>query len=401
VSAVTAARVWLWLAFLAVNVWLCLVALLGPGQSLGDVYLYRWWMELASGQGLWVGLDTAWVYPVLALAPLAAAFVAGPDGYIGAWLALVVVLNVVGLGFLTGWRGRVRNRAAGWWWTVFLLLLGPIAVARIDSITVPLALIAMCLLAKHPVVAGVLLAAATWIKVWPAALILAVVIAARARWRVLAGVLAASIAVLGLAIALGGANSVLSFVLQQTGRGLQIEAPISTPWLWQAVAGVPGTGLYYDDAILTYQMTGTGTDVAAQLMTPLMALAVAALACAAVWLTARGVPAAQLLPPLALALVTVLIAVNKVGSPQFVTWLAVPVIYGIVAGSRSFRVPAVLVLVIAALTQTVYPYLYGYLLALDPVMVGVLTARNILLFVLLGWAVRAMLTAPRARKQRA
>lgn len=395
-------RLWLWLSFLAVNVWLCLIALLGPGQALGDVYLYRWWVELGLAQGLWVGLGTAWVYPVLALAPMVVAAAAGMQGYVGVWLLLVVLLNCAALATLIGWRGRTRSLAAGWWWTAFLLLLGPIAVARIDSITVPLALIAMVVLARHPLVAGALLAAATWIKVWPAALIAAVLIAARARWRVLAGAVAASVVVVGLAVALGGAGSILSFVLQQTARGLQIEAPVSLPWLWLAVSGVPGTGLYYDDDILTYQVQGAGVDVAAQVMTPLLAIAVAAIAVLAVWLLGRGARPAALLPPLSLAFVTALIAVNKVGSPQFISWLAVPIVYGLVvhaAGrASSFRVPAVLGLVIAGLTQVVYPYLYGYLLAIDPMMLTVLTVRNLLLFVLLGWAVRAMVAAPRARR---
>ena len=43
----------------------------------------------------------------------------------------------------------------------------------------------------------------------------------------------------------------------------------------------------------------------------------------------RGARATEVLPVLALALVSGLIAFNKVGSPQFMTWLAVPVILGL------------------------------------------------------------------------
>ncbi|TQL48557.1 uncharacterized protein DUF2029 [Homoserinimonas aerilata] len=398
----TPGRRWLWPAFLAVNVWLCWVAYAGPGYALGDVYLYRWWVELGLSGGPWVGIDTAWVYPVLALAPLVAAAVAGIDGYVLSWLMLVVLLNGVALAAVTGWTGRARNLGAGWWWAVFLLLLGPIAVGRVDSITAPLAVIAVALLAKHPVVAGILLAAATWIKVWPAALIAAVLVVSRDRWRMLAGTIAASVAVVCGSLALGGANSLLSFVTQQAGRGLQIEAPVSAPWLWMGVGGVPGTGLYYDDGILTYQVRGDGVDIVAQLMTPLLALVAVAIAVLAVWLLGRGAKPAALLPPFALALVTALIAVNKVGSPQFVAWLAAPIVLGLVAHAAgrasSFRVPALIVAVIAGLTQAVYPYLYGYLLNLDPVILSVLTARNVLEFVLLAWSVRAMVTAPRGRR---
>jgi hypothetical protein len=111
----------------------------------------------------------------------------------------------------------------------------------------------------------------------------------------------------------------------------------------------------------------------------------------------RGVDEAKLLPVVSLALVMALIAVNKVGSPQFATWIAVPIILGLAWQSRggvSFRVPAISALLIVALTQLVYPVLYGSLLALDPRMLGVLTLRNTLYFVLLGWAMwrLAMLT---------
>ncbi|MBC7724832.1 MAG: hypothetical protein H7146_08800, partial [Burkholderiaceae bacterium] len=108
----------------------------------------------------------------------------------------------------------------------------------------------------------------------------------------------------------------------------------------------------------------------------------------------RGGEASAVLPPFVLALLVGMIAFQKVGSPQFVSWLAVPVILGLVTHSlgrsASFRVPAVLVLVTASLTQVIYPYLYGYVISVYPQMLVVLTLRNLLLFVLLGWAIAAL-----------
>src|SRR5690606_12240034 len=109
-----------------------------------------------------------------------------------------------------------------------------------------------------------------------------------------------------------------------------------------------------DDEILTYQVFGPAVDVVAAAMTPLLALVVASLVGLALWLLGRGVTPESLLPTFALAIVTGLIAVNKVGSPQFVTWLSAVVILGLIAsanGGPSFRFPAALVLVIALLTQ--------------------------------------------------
>jgi hypothetical protein len=91
-------------------------------------------------------------------------------------------------------------------------------------------------------------------------------------------------------------------------------------------------------------------------------------------------------PPLTLALTVTLIAVNKVGSPQFISWLAAPIILGLVLNGRAWRTPALLALALAALTQLVYPHLYDSLLVAHPLMVLVLTVRNLLEFVLLGWA---------------
>jgi hypothetical protein len=108
----------------------------------------------------------------------------------------------------------------------------------------------------------------------------------------------------------------------------------------------------------------------------------------------RRPPVTELLPLLSLALVTCLIAFNKVGSPQFMSWLAVPVLFGLVTahagGGRSFRSPAIIAAVIGALTQAIYPYLYADYLSLDGQLLIAGTIRNILILVLFGWAVHAL-----------
>ena len=388
-----------WAAFLLVHLWLGLLNLYAPGLPLGDVTIvYKFWMDQATAADFWVGIDSVWVYPVVALVPMFAATLFGPGQYGSTWLTMVMLLDAVAFGFVTGW-GRSRERTAvAWWWVAFLLLLGPIALGRIDSVTVPLALVGVTLIATRPQAAAVILAIATWVKVWPAALVGAALIALKDRWRILASVLVVSAVIVIVAVALGSGLNVFSFITQQTGRGVQVESPVATLWLWQALAGVPGAQVYYDNEILTYQVQGPGIEVAAALMTPLLGLAVLVVALLGVRATRAGASAGDLFPPLALALVTTLIAVNKVGSPQFIGWLAVPVVLGLATSAsghgRSFRFPASLALVIAALTQALYPYLYLELLYLNPLLLSVLTVRNILEFVLLGWAVLAVVRAP-------
>ena len=384
----------LWAAFIVAHLWLGLVNLYCRCYPMGDVTaVYKFWVDQAVVNHFYVGIDSQWVYPIVALVPMLLAFAFGSTFYASTWLSMVMVLNCIAFGVLTGWGRRHDRTAIAWWWVAFLFLLGPIALGRIDSVTVPLAMVGVLLLARHPRAAALILTIATWIKVWPAALLAAIIISVRARLRVVTVALVTSLAVIATVFALGGGAYVFSFISQQTGRGLQIESPISTAWLWMTAAGVPGTRVYYDVPILTFQVDGPGASVAAAIMTPLLAIAVLAVCALGVLAVRRGATTTQLLPSLALAFVTAFIVFNKVGSPQFESWLAVPVVLGLVTwheGGRSFRTPAILVLVIAAITQAIYPFLYDYLLTVNPVMLIALTARNLLLVVLLGWAVAAV-----------
>ncbi|HWM34431.1 MAG TPA: hypothetical protein VNR36_09375 [Pseudolysinimonas sp.] len=395
----------LWVAFVLVHFVVGMLGLYGAGLPLGDVTLiYRYWVENGLDNGIWVGIDTVWVYPVLALVPMLIAYVFGPDFYASTWLSLVMLVDVLAFAVLAGF-GRDRRLAyAGWWWLGFLLLLGPVALGRIDSITVPVALVGVLVLASYPRLAAVLLTIATWIKVWPAALLAAAVLALRSRLRILVTAAIASALVAIVALALGAGPRILSFITQQAGRGLQVESPIGTFWMWDAFATHSSRSIvYYDQAILTFQVVGPGAVAAAAVMTPLLAVVTAGLLVLGAVAIRRGVPAAELLPPLTLAITTALIVFNKVGSPQFVTWLAVPMALGLTASltgrGPSFRSPAVLTLVIAGLTQLIYPYLYNQLLGLDFTLLLVLSARNVLYLVLLIWAVNAVVEAIRYEPQ--
>jgi hypothetical protein len=386
-----APRTLLWVGFGLVHLVLVALSFLAPGWPLGDVEkVYAEWATGAVVGHTIVGIDTGFVYPILAFVPILASLAFGRALYAATWLGIVVLLNGVAFASLLG-RGRNRRAllAAGWW-LAFLLLLGPIALTRIDAVAVALAVIAVLWLRERPVAATVLFTVATWVKVWPIALIAALFVVARRRWQVLAVFVGTSAAIVAVALGLGSGTNVLSFVTAQTDRGIQIESPVAGIWLWQVALGLPGNFIYYDHQILTYQVIGSGTGVAIVLMTPLLVIAVAAILLLG-WLAhRRGAHADRLYPPLVLALVLTLILVNKVGSPQFVGWLAAPVILGLLVRGRAWRLPAAIVLVIAALTQLVYPYLYGWLLAAAPIMVFVLSVRNLLEFVLLGWALRQL-----------
>jgi hypothetical protein len=383
----------LWSAFLLVHVWLAFVGLTHPTLPWGDVTLqYRPWVENALAGDI-VGVSRPWVYPLVALVPMLAAMVLGPELYGVGWALVVVVTDSVVLAFLlarTGPGARIATSrvTAAWWWIGFMLLLGPIALGRIDVTTVAISIIALLVAQRRPVVAGALLAVATWIKVWPAVLVAVLVVAVRRRIR-LALAFVATAAVIGLVVlALGSGVNSLGFISQQSSRGLQIEAPISTVWMWVALVDPASASVQYISTINTFQVVGAGVDAASALMTPLLVVASAALLALGAVVVRAGARAVHLLAPLSLAIVVGLLVFNKVGSPQFVLWIAAPVVLGIVTQGRRFRAPALLALGIAAITQLIYPFGYDALLVLQPGMLLVLTARNVALVVLLGLAVR-------------
>ncbi|MBF4578637.1 glycosyltransferase 87 family protein [Frigoribacterium sp. VKM Ac-2530] len=376
----------LWSAFVLVHLVVGHAALTGPNQPMGDVWsVYRTWMQQGVGGGDWVGVDRPWVYPLLAAVPMLLARVGGDAQYGQAWLTIVLLLDAGAFAVLTGGLRRgTRSRGhvgAAWWWLLFLLALGPIAVGRIDAVTVPFAIVGLLLLASRPLAASVLLTVAAWVKVWPAALVVAAVVALRGRARrdVVVGAVATTVTVVAISLVLGSGATVLGFVGEQAGRGLQVESPTATAWLWRAAAGMPGAFVYYDHDILTYQVEGDGVGTAARLTTVLMALVVLLVLLLGLRAVRRGASAVHLLAPLSLAFVTALIVTNKVGSPQFVAWLAPPVVLGLVLarrGGSSAAVPAALAVGIAALTQVIYPWEYQALLGVEPWMLVLITVRN-------------------------
>ena len=83
-----------------------------------------------------------------------------------------------------------------------------------------------------------------------------------------------------------------------------------------------------------------------------------------------------------------MIVFNKVGSPQFMIWFVAIVGVGVAVNGWTWAVPAATIVAVAILTTLVYPLLYMQLLiALNPGVVALLTVRNGLVVMLLGWAV--------------
>lgn len=395
----------LWGAFGLVHLVTAVAGWLYPSQPMGDVVLvYEPWSSAALSGGPIVGVTETWVYPQLALVPMLFAKILstpliaamGASGaYLIAWAVLVTVLDAIAFAVLVGRSPSQPRRMAAWFWITALLLLGPIAMYRIDAITVPLAVVGGLWLMRRPAAAAALLAVGAWIKIWPGALLLAAVVAARSRMRVLLSAAAVSAAVLIVLVAVGADTEISGFLSEQTGRGLQIEAVAATPFLWLTIAGAARIEYSFD--ILTFQISAQGADAVSALLTPLMAVVVVVITVIGGFKASRGASFARLFPPLALSLVATLIVLNKVGSPQFQTWLVAPAILWFVLDRTRAAAPAVLVLALCALTCLIYPLSYDALLRAETLPITVLTLRNIGLVVLLAAGIRALVRVPAHR----
>ena len=371
------------------------------GEAFSDTFIYREWALAGFNEANLSGGPSPWVYPILALIPLAIAGLAGPGPFFFLWVLMTSLLNGWGLLKLTD-RGRNQDAIpAGWWWLVFTLLLGWLGFARVDGLTAPIVLVALAYGVQRPFIASILLSIGTWMKVWPAAVMLALFAVVKNRLLVVLAGVVTSAAVVGLAAVLGTVPRLLNFLTQQGDRGMQLEATFTTPWLWLAVLNIGDSRMYMNTDINSMQVDGPGTAVMSFLMQPLLILAALLVAGLTFWALHNGkingssqpdggVDRTELLLAGALTLATAFVVFNKVGSPQFMVWLAPAVAVGLAHSWREWRVPAAMLIAIAVATFFIYPLFYDALSHNNPLMAGVLTIRNILLVVLFLWSVRRL-----------
>jgi uncharacterized membrane protein len=366
------------------------------GDTFSDTEQYRQWAQDGYNPQNLDGKISPWVYPVLAQLPIFLANFAGPGLYLLVWFLIITALNAAGLAFLTRGFREMSGIAPAWWWLFFTVFMGYLSFARVEGITAPVVLVALLYAAQRPVVAGVLLSIATWIKVWPAAVLVPIVIASRKRLQVVIAGIAVTAAVgLGTWVS-GGLPHILDFLLNQGERGMQLEATFSTPWVWLSVFDIAGSKMADNTAINSTEVYGPGAGTAAFLMQPLLILAAMGAAILLVRALNRGAEREELFLEGSLMMVTAFIVFNKVGSPQFIIWLAPVIIAGLTHDWERWKVPAALLMGIAMTTFVIYPLFYTPLIHAHPVMAAILTTRNVLLVVLLWWSVQR--TAELGRK---
>ena len=353
------------------------------GEALGDLVLYRAWAVDAFRGDEIMGITTDWVYPLMAWMPIGIANLFGPNAYQIVWFAMVTILNFFATALLLRASADARRPVAAYVWLGTIAVLSPVAMLRLEGVVAPIVVMALLLLSRFPFIAGVMLAIATWVKVWPAAVIAAVVAARRGGGRIIPAGIVVTAGITVVASLSGGLSHLMSFLSMQTSRALQIEAPLAT--IPMVLDGLGGSGYYqyYNKVLLTTELGGPVPEFLAAASTPLMIVALLAVA-VLIWLQGRrGVDTQQLMLTGALALSTALFVLNKVGSPQFMLWVLPIVVVGLVTRDSWWNRAAAITVAASVLTTIVFPLMYPLLLQVHIMPILILAARNALLLWLL------------------
>lgn len=371
-----------------VHLWALTASKLFPDAiSFGDLSLYDYWAyQVDNGTGVY-GLATEWVYPALAFVPIWIAGAINIASYEISWLVLVFALNTAAVLIMVrpASNGKLFSGTyASWAFIAALFLLGPVAVSRIDSVSAALAIFGLVAISRKSTgLAAALFTVAGWIKIWPIALFASLVAAFQNRVKafVVATLITAGVIAVGL---VAGGTKVLSFVSQQQERGIQIEAVMATPWMWLAKFG--SANLFFDDVVLTNQVSGAFVQELASISNYILFGALGITFFLAIRAVQAGRDRTQVFVLASLTGVLDLIVFNKVGSPQFMIWLAVVLVALVYFGIKKSKLALVFGAAILLLTQLVYPIFYVELLGLETLPLGLLTLRNLLLVALLIWA---------------
>jgi hypothetical protein len=302
----------------------------------------------------------------------------------------VVIVNRVG-------PGRAAAPLAGWF--VFLGLLGPAGIARLDAVMMPLVVPALLYCASRPALASVLVTISAWIKVSGGAVIIPLLALVRT-WRealirvVAPAGLTCMVVVVAQRLFGGTWENLATFVTAENTRGLQVEAVLATPVvLAHAAAGEAVAE--YNWELGTNETWGAGAETAIQ-VSDLAMPAVVVMVGVMLWFARKHPVDAMLVG--SLAILTGLICAHKVGSPQFVAWIAPPILVALALrrDTAFWGATGVGALVAAGLTGLLFPWGYMGFLNGEWPWLALFTVRNVLLVaIFVAAAVKLVLLARR------
>jgi hypothetical protein len=362
-SLLTNRKVWIW-----AGVWVLTRALIVSqvgfwndvsGVQLEDVSLYGAWAgDLSAGI---LPNEEAWQYPpgaafVLLLPEL------GWANYGHSFVATMLGFDLAGLVLIATLARREGSDAGVWVWLLAMPMLRTLPVLRFDLVPAVIAIAALLVIHRKPNWFGALAGLGAAVKVWPIVVLFGEWDRRRLFYACAAALVAIAYVFVVSAFAFDGDQ--LSFLTEQNGRGLQVEAVASLPWhVDHFVSGEPPPNALRFGA---WEIVSNSADVVADL---LKWASLAALAAAAAWWLARArairdgredLAGAVVSRDFIFAIVLLLVVTSRVLSPQYMVWLLGLAAVVLTARSSHLVRPAWIVVGAAILSTSAYGFSGAY-----------------------------------------
>jgi len=358
------------------------------GDPFGDVrYVYDAWISNMRLGSYILGITDPWVYPYPAQVPLWLADLISPTDYLSGWYLVVVNTNMLLIAYVLGWGKAMQRAKAVWFFIGCVFLIGPVAIGRLEVFSTALTVLGAVAFYENKQSKSIqLFNLATWIKVSPMATLASVFVVTDQKKKFIINILIATTVIVGIGLILGGREELFSFIGMQSGRGIQVESSIAVIWLFAILFGIPGVKTYYDNEIVTFQISGFGVSEVASVMTYVQFLALGI----TIWLGFRakknGADRNTLFAWLILTATLDLLVFNKVGSPQYQLWVVGAAFFGILAKTTHWKMVTWITVITSALSWLIFPIYYGDLLDGAPLGVGLLVLRNLGIIAILVYA---------------
>ena len=355
------------------------------GDPYGDVrYTYSSWVVTSLQNGYIFGINEPWVYPYIANIPVFLAHWIWPLDYMTGWFILCVNVNMLLIAYLLGWGKQMNQAKAAWFFIGAVFLCGPVALGRLEVFSLALTVLAAISFVKRRESTSMqFFSFATWIKVSPVAGIFTGFIVSDKKIRFVLHMALGTVILVLIGLLLGGNQNMFSFIGLQSGRGIQVESTVAIIWLVQMLFGFGGADVYYDNAILTFQVSGIGVAEIASIMT-LIQFGALAITMYLGWRAKRnGVDTNTLFAWMFLTATMDLLVFNKVGSPQYHLWVIGAVMFGLILGTKKWKPVVWITLITSAISWLLFPIFYGSLLNGAPLGVALTILKNLCFIALL------------------
>ena len=337
----------------------------------GDVELYQFWADrIVGGHAPYTGVPVE--YP-----PGLLPFILGPKAspvhasYRTLLIWLMLVVDALGLLGLILTARRWGSMWGPWLWILVVPLIGPIVYVRLDLVPS-----VATIWAVERLSAGAWGGAGGWIglgtaaKLYPALLLPLGIFVARNRRRFVVWTLMV-LALAFLLFALSPRGLIRNVIGYHAGRDIQIESTWGLVLLLASKFGLKVS--------LTFGAGSFNVVSSASSALKVLALASSLLGVAAgAFVGARAIPRGdgKALAALMFGTLSLAIGLGSVFSPQFVLWMLALAAAALCAHSTPVRIPALLVIPIAVLTQALYPFQYRHLIVADGFGLLLLGLRN-------------------------